>query len=73
VTNLPTEGEAMPRKLTVKSLALPKGARITLLGAERAIPWSASGTGFTMQIPARVVAPNGDAWVFRVSRLLAPS
>jgi len=27
------------------------------------------GTGFTMQIPASVVAPNGDAWVFRVSRL----
>ena len=69
VTYLPAEGEAMLREFTVQSLALPRSARITLLGADRAIPWTASGTGFTMQIPAGVVAPNGDAWVFRVSRM----
>ena len=69
VTYLPAEGEAMPRELTVTTLALPKGATITLLGANRTIPWVAAGSGFTMRIPAGVGAPNADAWVFRVSKV----
>ena len=69
VSYLPAEGEAMPRELTVATLALPKGATITLLGANRTIPWVAAGAGFTMRIPAGISAPNADAWVFRISRV----
>lgn len=69
VSYLPAEGEVMPRELTVTSIAPARGATITLLGSKHTIPWAAAGKGFVMRIPAGTVAPNGDAWVFRVTKL----
>ncbi len=69
---LAEEGEnTLPDEITITAHQPAKGARVSLLGSNRKLKWSASGDGFKIIIPKslRDNPPCQYAWTIKVSEL----
>jgi alpha-L-fucosidase len=67
---LADEGEtALPRTLSMMTLAPADGATITLVGPGTKLKWERNGTGFTAQMPAGAKPPSDYAWAIRISAI----
>ena len=69
VTYLPASGESMlPADITVNGVQPTNGSTVTLLGSSAKLTSNGAGSAFVIHIPRGLAPPNGDAWVFRVTR-----
>jgi alpha-L-fucosidase len=54
----------IPAKITVKSHQPVKGSKVYLLGSDNPLIWTATGQGFTVQIPSTIRKKSPSSYVF---------